>query len=599
MKKLILFFAAISFSWALGAQSGRIGNLRWELKNNTLTIRGYGNMPNYLNTKESGTKNRTIATTPWYNDQIDTIVIRDGITTIGTGAFAYYRNLKSVSIPNNVTTIGEWAFAFCNNLASITIPPNVKSIGNCAFMNCESFSTVTIPSSVTSIGTQAFSDCTNLSSVTIPNSVTNIGYYAFSHCMNLSSVTIPNSVVNIGYYAFELCENLKDIYVNWKIPFRISNYVFKNVPATATLHVPAGTKSLYQRTTGWNIFNIVEEASSEDKISYVPSPSPRNNLAEIDWSLPSYSSTNMKEVNIKACIKSLTKIEQVNVFLNGQLCRGLNAVVNDGCDYAVNQNINLAKGSNTLKIQVENSGGIKEAKRIVNYIAPDPVSVNKRYALIVGNAAYRNGSLINPVNDAVDIEAKLKQLDFTTSLVTNATKEKLEYAIRDIVQKAKGYDAVMFFYSGHAVQYEGKNYLIPINVSLQTPSDISYCIDMDFVLGKMEDAQCEMKIVVLDACRNNPFPSWTKGVDKNGLTGLDAPSGTFISYAAGKGKVAQDGTGRNSPYTEEFLKVLDIPGLNILDFFQEVGDRVKIKTNKLQTPWTESSFSGKFYFNNK
>ncbi|MCL2598150.1 MAG: leucine-rich repeat protein [Paludibacter sp.] len=564
-KKLFLLLMAVSFSCALWAQSGKTGNLRWNLSSDgTLTISGSGVMPDYESPNEFWNKK-----SPWhkYSEKIKKVIIDKGVTSIGDFAFYCCDSLTSVTIPNGIASIGEYAF-FATKLTSVTIPNSLTSIGDFAFR------------------------FTWLTSVIIPESVTNIGEMAFSSNNNLTSVTIlGNPSISSG--AFDDCKKLSDITVYLKNPNQIYNsnsrFLCFNCYKSATLHVPAGTKSHYQQAEGWKYFKIVEYNSLIDI----------ENLPIIDWSLASYSIANKKEFNINARIKSKTQTE-VSIFVNEQITRGINVVQNDGYDRTINQNIDLVEGSNTIKMQVKNAAGVKEEERVVNYIIPKPpISVGKRYALVIGNANYTIKPLKNSVNDAIDIEAKLKQLGFTTVLVENATKEKMEYAIRDIALKANGYEAVMFFYSGHAIQYEGKNYLLPVNVNLQTPSDISYCVDMDLVLGKMEDSGCGMKIVVLDACRNNPFPSWTKGVGRDGLTGMDAPSGTFIAYAAAKGKVAQDGTGRNSPYTEEFLKMLNIPRLNIFDFFQELGDSVKLKTNELQIPWTENSFSGKFYFNNK
>ena len=607
MKKLVLFFAVISFSYALLAQSEKSENLKWKLINNTLNISGHGDMPSYVSYSEDGSHTITNAES-WYNEQIEKVIIQAGITSIGEGAFANYRNLKTVIIPNTVTNIGKYAFMSCSNLQSVFIPNSVTKIGKFAFYECKQLLTITMSNSVTDIESQAFMNCRNLSSILISNNVTNIGEYAFQNCVKLNSITIPYTVTNIGEYAFAGCSELLDIYVNWRSPLDISSKsVFSNIPASATIHVPSDTKSLYQRAAGWKKFNIEEKtllAIKKQEMIFKPESSgkeiiSKQDLPEIEWLLPAHSNTNVKELGITACIKSKTKIEQVNILVNGQKYRGVNAVINDGCDYTVNQSINLVGGSNVIILHVENADGIKKVERIVNYAPSAHVSMNKRYALIMGNASYKTDQLNNPVHDATDVEAKLKQLGFTTVLVKDATKEKMEYVIRDIAFKAQLYDAVLFFYSGHAIQYEGKNYLIPIDANLQTPSDINYCISMDLVLGKMEDAQCKMKIVVLDACRNNPFPSWTRGSKGKGLVGMDAPSGTFIAYSAAGGKVAHDGKGRNSPYTEEFLYMLDVPKLNILDFFQEIGDRVRLKTNESQTPWIESSFRGKFYFNDK
>ena len=614
MKKLILIFAVVSFSYALVAQSGSIGNLEWKLKKNTLIISGKGAIPNCNNKIPA-----------WYEcrKKIETVIIDNGVTSIGNWAFYSCSNITSVTIPGSVRNIGNWAFYGCENLSSIEIPNSVISIGDDAFGYCSGLTFITIPNSVTNIGDDAFEHCVNLHTITLPESITKIGAGTFSHCTSIQTITIPNSIKQIGNYAFTNCNRLKSVFipesvetigssafnycpnllkvtVNWRYPLDIvDKHVFSQVPPLAVLNVPSGTRALYQNTEGWKNFRNVEEMSSgtirDTSIKVIPG----NDLPEIDWALSDNSLTENKEFRIKACIQSKSKIKQISILHNKQRFKGINPVLNDGCDYMLEQIISLADGTNTIKLLVENGAGINEVEKIINYVPIPTVSVNKRYALIMGNAAYKSDPLNNPVNDATDLEAKLRQLGFTTVLLRNGTRAQMENAVRNLAVDAQGYDAIMFFYSGHAMQYEGKNHLIPVDLFLQTPSDLSLCMDMDYVLGKMEDSHCKMKIVVLDACRNNPFPSWTRGGSEKGLTGMDAPSGTFIAYAAAKGKLAQDGLGRNSPYTETFLELLDIPRMNILDFFQELGDRVKLKTNRLQSPWTESSFSGKFYFNNK
>ena len=489
VKKLVLFCVAISFSCALCAQSGKTGNLTWELKDGVLTISGNGTMPNYEKCEA-----------PWlkkdkHREQIKRVVINTGVTNIGTYAFFCCYNLISINIPNSITRIGANAFYKCSNLTSIIIPNSVNIIGKYAFDDCRNLFSVTIGNSVTSIEEAAFNNCSNLSSIDInsdnptysskngilynkaqtrlimcpkgqkedkyiiPISVTKISDCAFCKNYNLTSITIPSDVADMGDAVFADCKKLKDIYVNWKTPLDISNKkdMFTYVPTSATLHVPAGTKHLYQNATGWKNFqNIVEQTTPTPKKE-------EKDFPEIDWILSTNSTTNKKELNINACIKSNTKVEQVSILVNEQSYRGItNAENNNNCALSVNQNVTLAEGKNIIKIQATNAAGTKEAERIVTYEPTQPPPVNKRYALIIGNAAYKNEPLKNAVNDATDMEAKLKQLGFTTVLITNANLEEMERAISNIAIKAKGYDAVMFYYAGHAIQQNGENYLIPV-----------------------------------------------------------------------------------------------------------------------------------------
>ncbi|MBR6195257.1 MAG: leucine-rich repeat protein [Prevotella sp.] len=170
-------------------------------------------------------------------------------------------------VPESVTSIGEVAFANCDNLTFITIPNSVTTIGDLAFEWCYGLTSLTLPSSVTSIGDYAFTGCQHIISMTIPNSVTTIGDYAFNCWWDLISVTIPNSVTSIGKGAFLGCSALTEVFSYLEEPFDITDDVFQyqdnqtwqNVFTSATLHVPAGTKALYEVTDGWKNFkNIVE-----------------------------------------------------------------------------------------------------------------------------------------------------------------------------------------------------------------------------------------------------------------------------------------------------------------------------------------------------
>ena len=183
-------------------------NLTWVLdtETGTLTISGTGAMYNY--DPYNGDYY-----SPWYDSRqsITSVIIKNGVTSIGNYAFEYCTSLTSVTIPNSVTCIGRRAFKNCSSLTSVTIPNSVTSIGSGAFKNCSSLTSVTIPNSVMSIGDEAFSDCSGLTSITIPNSVTSIEEETFYGCTSLTSVTIPNSVTSIERYAFAYCTGLTSI----------------------------------------------------------------------------------------------------------------------------------------------------------------------------------------------------------------------------------------------------------------------------------------------------------------------------------------------------------------------------------------------------
>jgi len=327
-------------------------------------------------------------------------------------------------------------------------------------------------------------------------------------------------------------------------------------------------------------------------------------LAAVTWQFPLLLrvDTYKNDLDIKACVKSESQIANVSVLVNGQTTRGISAVINDGCDFAVNQNITLAKGMNEVKILVENKAG-KSISDVcyVNYATRAPevlVNNNKRLALVIGNSAYGFSPLANPINDATDLSAKLKKLGFDVILLTDRTKEQLERAIDDFGSKAKEYDVALFFYAGHAIQYDGKNYLIPVNMPMMSAGDerkIEFdCTPMDRVLANLEYSKCNLKLIILDACRDN----FTRGLTGSGLSPMMAPRGTFIAYSTSPGAKALDGTGRNSPYTAELLKRIDTKQLKIEELFKQVRAGVLERTNGQQLPWDQSSIIGDFSFGN-
>ena len=214
-------------------------NLTWTLDGDgTLTISGTGAMKNY-----DPSNNDTTA--PWGKNcsLIKSVVISDGVTSIGSGAFEGCSSLTSVTIPNSLTSIGVCAFYDCSGLTSVTIPDSVTSIGDFAFYGCSSLTSVTIPHGVTSIGDYAFENCSSLTSVTIPDSVTSIGGWAFGGCSSLTSVTIPDSVTSIGYDAFYGCSSLTSVTIGNSVT-SIGEQVFYNCSSLTSVTIPDSVASI-------------------------------------------------------------------------------------------------------------------------------------------------------------------------------------------------------------------------------------------------------------------------------------------------------------------------------------------------------------------
>ncbi len=341
-----------------------------------------------------------------------------------------------------------------------------------------------------------------------------------------------------------------------------------------------------------------------------PQPQPRPQPVVVAKNVPTFTwatlpaTTTLGSVKISVAIQSKSRITATHVYVNGQLYRGIKAVANDGADMRIEQTLPLVEGSNVIKVSATNADGTATSERTVVRQGAKPVVVatGKRIALVIGNANYPEQRLVNPQNDASDMAAKLRSLGFEVILLQNGSKKQMEDAINTLGQRASGYDAAMFYYAGHGIQYKGSNYLIPVNANLHSASDIEYeCTDMGRVLAKLDESGCKMKIIALDACRNNPFErSWYRGTASQGLTAVNAPVGTFISYATSPGSVAADGQARNSPYTTALLKTLDTPGLPIESVFKRVAASVFSATNHQQMPWYASSlFQGDFIFNNQ
>ena len=227
MLATLLPVGLIDTAEAAATHSGTCGdNVTWTLDaSGTLTISGKGAMADYY-----------IFSVPWYDtrSQVKTVIIKNGVTSIGNCAFDGCSSLTSATIPNSVTGIGNWAFYGCSSLTSATIPDSVTSIGEDAFNGCKSLTSVTIPNSVTSIANGAFSNCSSLTSVTIPDGVTSIGESAFYGCSSLTNVTIPKSVTSIGDWAFSNCTSLTNVTIPKSVT-RIGFGAFSGSNATITV----------------------------------------------------------------------------------------------------------------------------------------------------------------------------------------------------------------------------------------------------------------------------------------------------------------------------------------------------------------------------
>lgn len=221
----------------------------------------------------------------------------------------------------------------------------------------------------------------------------------------------------------------------------------------------------------------------------------------------------------------------------------------------------------------------------------------QRTALVIGNGAYTDAPLRNPTNDATDVAAVLKGLGFNVLLRTNANRRQTIEAVREFGNQLRRGGAGFFYYAGHGVQSRGRNFLIPVGAHIASEADIEFeAVDANSVLAQMDDAGNRVNIVVLDACRDNPFARSFRSAAR-GLAQMDSAKGSFIAYATSPGSVAADGSGRNGTYTKHLLDSLKQPDSKLEEVFKRVRLGVAKETGSRQIPWDSSSVLGDFYFN--
>src|SRR5579871_3544040 len=231
-----------------------------------------------------------------------------------------------------------------------------------------------------------------------------------------------------------------------------------------------------------------------------------------------------------------------------------------------------------------------------------PCLAETRIALVVGNSEYQNVSqLRNPADDARLVAETLTRLGFRLTgggAQLDLDKSRFDAAVQSFGRQSLGADVALFYYAGHGIQVRGTNYLVPINANPTREADVDFqMMDVGLVLKQMEGAGTKLNIVILDACRNNPFGGRGLRATGGGLAQIQAPEGTLLSYATQPGNVALDGDDGHSPYTRALVDALQRPGLDVLQAFNQVGLMVKRATGSSQQPWISSSpIDGSFYF---
>lgn len=223
-------------------------------------------------------------------------------------------------------------------------------------------------------------------------------------------------------------------------------------------------------------------------------------------------------------------------------------------------------------------------------------AASDRVALVIGNSDYKDSPLKNPINDADSITHSLENLGFKVIHGKNLDRKQFRSKIRVFGEALKHSEVGLFYYAGHGLQYDGDNYLVPVKANIQAQDEIiDEAISANAVLRKMESAGNSVNIVILDACRNNPFARSFRSTSR-GLTRMSGVKGSLIAYATSPGKVASDGTGDNGLYTQYLLKYMNQPNLKLEEVFKKVRISVSKDTSEKQIPWENSSLMGDFYF---
>lgn len=326
----------------------------------------------------------------------------------------------------------------------------------------------------------------------------------------------------------------------------------------------------------------------------------RNNTAEIKVITPTINRNYGEQIVKGSSVTVEGKVEGSR--MNSVMINDTRAELTpDGSFKGV---IDLVPGKNRVRIAAENTQSQVITKDL--YLNSEPVQAkktgtnqstayNKRIALVIGNSEYASTSkLRNTLNDAKAMAGTLKGLGFEVTMIENGTYEAIKNAVYAFGDRIQDVDVSLFFYAGHGIEVDGTNYLVPVDADIQSHLDVKQkCIPLSGVSTTMEFANDEgLNMIILDACRNNPFPAGKRG--GAGLARINAPSGTLIAYATDPGSTASDGDGTNGLYTGELIKQLKV-SQRIEDIFMHTRNNVEQLSGGKQRPWEEARLKGIFY----
>ncbi|MDO9025183.1 caspase family protein [Zwartia sp.] len=218
-------------------------------------------------------------------------------------------------------------------------------------------------------------------------------------------------------------------------------------------------------------------------------------------------------------------------------------------------------------------------------------------ALVIGNSQYSDMPLGNPVNDATAVSTLLKTAGFVTDTQLNTSRTNLITAMERFTKVIKQSQTrvVVFYYAGHGAQLDWRNYLVPVDAVVTKRTDMqSRCVDLNNLLGQLSQIKDKTFIIILDACRDDPFGNRYR-LDNKGLSQFDAPVGSLLAYSTSPGKVASDGSGANGLYTENLVRELSIPNVRVEDALKRVRLNVRLASNGEQIPWETTSLESDVY----
>jgi len=440
-------------------------------------------------------------------------------------------------------------------------------------------------------------------------STVNINFCTFYNCQ-LSVLHYQNSIISIKNSI--LSETLKTVQYNWVAPSK--GYISNSLINDAKLKfysdkgfVKKGNILQNQNPEFTNPakddFRLskhsvcIGKADNGTNLGAIQNPEEtpcQGILPEIHLNFTE-SEITVKEQEYTLEVTAISKCGIYQVLINNVLANAI------GADkYSLG--LYLQRGENVITILATDMNLKTKTKTIKIHLNLLEIP-QRRLALVIGNQSYDYvGELTNPLNDADSMVSKLNFLNFETIKIVNSNYTDMLAAINNFGKRLQNYDVGLLYYSGHGIStFEGENYLIPVNAGLTYPETVATeCISMNHILAQMDGSKVKIKIVILDACRNNPFAkSWNKSLEETQWKPSTLPKGTFIAYATSPENKASDGRKGNGAYTFELLKYITKPGWTIENVFKAVRTGVIKEFEKSrfkQLPWESTSLEGEFYF---